>query len=130
MTGVLIDNISIILQVKTFQLDTCKRIKIQLSKQKYNFSPVTPNPFLSPHLSRATGNIYLFLSLGLSPEWSIYLILSLSIFFSIFRDRPLVIFLFLYPSVSILTTKWRVQFWKVLCPFYIGEDYYFYSHKI
>ena len=41
MTGALIDNISIILQVKASQLDTCKRSKIQLSKQKYNFSPVT-----------------------------------------------------------------------------------------
>ena len=41
MTGALIDNISIILQAKTSQLDRCKRIKIQLSKQKYNFSPVT-----------------------------------------------------------------------------------------
>ena len=41
MTGELIDNISIILQAKTSQLDTCKRRKIQLSKQKYNFSPVT-----------------------------------------------------------------------------------------
>ena len=40
MTGVLIDNISIILQVKTSQLDACKRRKIQSSKQKYNFSPV------------------------------------------------------------------------------------------
>ena len=36
MTGVLIDNISIILQVKPSQLDTFKRSKIQLSKQKYN----------------------------------------------------------------------------------------------
>ena len=26
--------------VKTSQLDTCKRSKIQLSKQKYNFCPV------------------------------------------------------------------------------------------
>ena len=41
MTGALIDDISIILQVKTSQLDTCKRSKIQLSKQKCNFSPVT-----------------------------------------------------------------------------------------
>ena len=41
MTGGMINNISIILQVKTSQLDTCKRSKIQLSKQKYNFSPVT-----------------------------------------------------------------------------------------
>ena len=41
MTGALIDNISIILQLKTSQLDACKRSKIQLSKRKYNFSPVT-----------------------------------------------------------------------------------------
>ena len=41
MTGALIDNISIILQVKTSQLDTCERSKIQFNKQKYNFSPVT-----------------------------------------------------------------------------------------
>ena len=41
MTGALTDNISIILQDKTSQLDTCKRSKIQFSKQKYNFSPVT-----------------------------------------------------------------------------------------
>ena len=41
MTGALTDNISIILQVKTSQLDTCKHSKIQLSKQKYNYSPVT-----------------------------------------------------------------------------------------
>ena len=41
MTVALNDNISIILQVKTSHLDTCKRSKIQLSKQKYNFSPVT-----------------------------------------------------------------------------------------
>ena len=41
MTGALIDNIGIILQVKTSQLDTCKRSKIQLGKQKYNFFPVT-----------------------------------------------------------------------------------------
>ena len=41
ITGALIDNISIIFQVKTSQLDTCKRSKIQLSKQKYNFFPVT-----------------------------------------------------------------------------------------
>ena len=30
MTGALIDNISIIFQIKTSQLDTCKRSKIQL----------------------------------------------------------------------------------------------------
>ena len=41
MTSALVDNISIILQVKASQLDTCKRNKIRLSKQKYNFSPVT-----------------------------------------------------------------------------------------
>ena len=41
MTGALIDNISIILQVKTSQLDTSKRSEIQVRKQKYNFSPVT-----------------------------------------------------------------------------------------
>ena len=41
MTGALIDNISIILQVKTSQLDTCKRSEIQVCKKKYNFSPVT-----------------------------------------------------------------------------------------
>ena len=41
MTGALIDNISIILQDKTYQLYTCKRSEIQASKQKYNFSPVT-----------------------------------------------------------------------------------------
>ena len=41
MSNALIDNISIILQVKTSPLDTYKRSKIQLSKQKYNFSPVT-----------------------------------------------------------------------------------------
>ena len=41
MTGALIDNISIILKVKTSELDTYKRSKIQLSKQKYNFPPVT-----------------------------------------------------------------------------------------
>ena len=45
MTGVLIDNINIILQVKTPQLDRCKRSKIQLSRQKYNFSPVTVGKF-------------------------------------------------------------------------------------
>ena len=41
MIGALTDNISIVFQVKTPQLDTRKRSKIQLSKQKYNFSPVT-----------------------------------------------------------------------------------------
>ena len=41
MTGALISDISIILQVKTSQLDMCKRSNIQLSKQKYNLSPVT-----------------------------------------------------------------------------------------
>ena len=41
MTGALIDNIRIILQVKTSQSGTFKRSEIQVSKQKYNFSPVT-----------------------------------------------------------------------------------------
>ena len=41
MTGALNDNINIIFKVKTPQLDTRKRSKIQLSKQKYNFSPVS-----------------------------------------------------------------------------------------
>ena len=79
--------------------------------------------FLSPHLDRVTGDIYLFLSLCLVISiFSYPLVYPLTevifIFFSIFRDRPLVSFsipylspysanfnLFLYPSVSILTTK-------------------------
>ena len=84
--------------------------------------------FLSPHLSRVTVNIYLFLSLSLVISIFFYPLVYppsevVSIFFSIFRDWPLVYFsiphlsphsanfnLSLYPLVSILTTKWRVQF--------------------
>ena len=46
MTVALIDNISIILQVKTSQLDTCKRSKIQFSQQKYNFPRVTDGDWI------------------------------------------------------------------------------------
>ena len=79
--------------------------------------------FLSPHLSRLTGYIYLFLSLCLVISIFSYPLVYpqtevVYIFFSIFRERTHLSFsiphlsphsanfnLSLYPSVSILTTK-------------------------
>ena len=99
-----------------------------LSLPTHHFASPKLNLFLSPHLPRVTRNIYLFLSLCLVISIfsypSVYPLTEvLSIFFSIFSDRPLVSFsiphlsphsanfnLSLYPSVSILTTKWRVKF--------------------
>ena len=99
-----------------------------LSLPTHHFASPKLYLFLSLHLSRVTRNIYLFLSLCLVisiPFCPLVYPLNevVSIFFSIFRDRPLVSFSIphlsphsgnftpsLYPSVSILTTKWRMQF--------------------
>ena len=114
-----------------------------LSLPTHHFASPKLYFFLSPHLSWVTRNIYLFLSLCLVISIFSHPVVYpptevVSIFFSIFRNRPLEYFsiphlsphranfnLSLYPSVSILTTKWRVQFEKVLCRFYIEKDYYF-----
>ena len=102
--------------------------RIFLSSSTHHFAPPKLYLFLSPHLSRVAGNIYLFLSLCLVISVFFYPLVYpptevVSIFFSIFRNRPLVSFyiphlsphsanfnLSLYPSVSILTTKWSMQF--------------------
>ena len=122
-----------------------------LSLQTHHFASPKLYLFLSSHLSRVTVNIYLLLSLCLVMSiFSHPLVyrrlkyyLSFSIFFSILRDRPLVSFSIphLSPhSVNFNLSKSlsiyfyhemkSMQFQKVLCPFYIGEDYYFIDHKI
>ena len=83
-----------------------------LSLPTHHFASPKLYLFLSLHLSKVTGNIYLFLSLVYPPTEVV------SIFFSIIRDQPLVSFsiphlsphsanfnLSQYSSVSILTTK-------------------------
>ena len=67
-------NIHLIKKVQRFKVDP-----------NHHFASPKLYLFLSPHLCKVTGNIYLFLSVSLSADS-------------------------LYPSVSILTTKWRVQF--------------------
>ena len=84
-----------------------------LSLPIHHFASLKLYLFLYPHLSRVTWNIYLFLSLCLVISiFSYPLVYSpnevVSIFFSSFRDRPLVSF---------------------STPHYVGEDYYFIDDK-
>ena len=84
-----------------------------LSLLTHHFSSPKLYLFLSAHLSRVTGNIYLFLSLCLVISIFSYLLVYpptevVSTFFSIFRDRPLVPF-----SIPRLSPhRWRIE-WDI-----------------
>ena len=88
-----------------------------LSLPTHHFASLKSYLFLFAHLSRVTGNIYLFLSLCLVISIFSYPLVypstkEVSIFFSIFRDRSLVSFSILHylPIVKIVISLYTPQY--------------------